>query len=193
LAFVAALQWLPPRQRVVVVLRDVLGFTAAESADIMDVSVAAANSALQRARATLAEHRPGPADVPEVDGGTQRELLARYVHAFHTHDVPALLAVLADDARTGMPPFPWWLDSADRIAAAMTSTDACAADRLVPGEPANGCRTLGQYRPDENAVLRPFALLVVEFRGARISETVTYLGYGDRFAEFGLPAVLGDR
>ncbi|HEY4455551.1 MAG TPA: RNA polymerase subunit sigma-70 [Pseudonocardiaceae bacterium] len=186
LAFIAALQWLPPRQRAVLVLRDVLAFTAEEAAEVMDVSVAAANSALQRARAKLAEHRPSPTDLPDV---AQRDLLQRYVRAFHTHDVPALLAVLADDARTGMPPFPWWLDSADRIAAAMVSTDACASDLLVPGEQANGCWTLGQYRPDDNGIPRPFALLVVEFRGGRISETVTYLGYGDRFADFGLPTI----
>jgi RNA polymerase sigma-70 factor (ECF subfamily) len=190
LAFIAALQWLPPRQRVVLVLRDVLEFTAGEAAEVMDVSVAAANSALQRARARLAEHRPSPADLPDV---AQRDLLRRYMDAFHTHDVPALLAVLADDARTGMPPFPWWLDSSDRIAAAMTSTDACANDRLVPGELANGCWTLGQYRPDATGTLRPFALLVLECRDGRISETVTYLGYGDRFEEFGLPEILGDR
>lgn len=187
LAFVAALQWLPPRQRVVLVLRDVLEFTAGEAAEIMDVSVAAANSALQRARTKLAEHRPSPSDLP---GTEERELLQRYVHAFHTHDVPALLAVLADDARTGMPPFPWWLDSAEKITAAMMSTDACAHDRLVPGDLANGSLTLGQYRPDENGTLRPFALLVLACRGGRISESVSYLGYGERFAEFGLPAVV---
>ena len=190
LAFVATLQWLPPRQRGVLVLRDVLQFTSGEAAEIMEVSVAAANSALQRARATLAEHRPNPADRPDA---AHRDLLRRYVHAFHTHDVPALLAVLADDARTGMPPFPWWLDNADAIAAAMAATDACAGDRLVPGEPANGCWTLGQYRPDEHGIPRPFALLVLECRDGRISETVTYLGYGERFAEFGLPEIPGDR
>jgi RNA polymerase sigma-70 factor (TIGR02960 family) len=187
LAFVAALQWLPARQRVVLVLRDVLGFTATESAEIMSVSVPAANSALQRARATLEQHRPSQADAPDVQDIAQRELLQRYVHAFHTHDVRTLLAVLAEDARTGMPPFPWWLDSATRIAEAMVSTDACAEDRLVPGEPANGCWTLGQYRPDGNGTLVPFALLVVECRGGRISEIVTFLGRGDRFEEFGLP------
>jgi RNA polymerase sigma-70 factor (TIGR02960 family) len=184
LAFVAALQWLPPRQRVALVLRDVLGFSATETAEIMSVSVAAANSALQRARATLEQHRPQPADLRD---DAQRELLRRYVHAFHTHDVRTLLAVLAEDARTGMPPFAWWLDSPARIAEAMVSTDACAQDRLVPGEPANGGWTLGQYRPDENGILVPFALLVVGCRGGRISEIVTYLGRGDRFEEFGLP------
>lgn len=187
LAFIAALQWLPPRQRVVVVLRDVLGFAATEAAEIMDMSVAAVNSALQRARATLADHRPRPSDPPDV---AQRDLLQRYVRAFEGHDVRALLAVLADDARSGMPPFAWWLDGPARIGAAMTATDACAEDRLVPGDLVNGCWTLGQYRPDANRTLAPFALLVLVCRGGRISETVTFLGCGDRFAEFGLPEVL---
>jgi len=190
LAFIAALQWLPPRQRAVLVLRDVLGFAATEAAEVMAMSVAAVNSALQRARATLAEHRPRRADPPDLDDMTQRDLLRRYVEAFQAHDVPALLAVLADDVRSGMPPFVWWLDGPAPIGAAMTGTDACAEDRLVPGELVNGCWTLGQYRPEATGTLVPFALLVIECRGGRISEIVTFLGCGDRFAEFGLPEVL---
>jgi RNA polymerase sigma-70 factor, ECF subfamily len=190
LAFITALQWLPPRQRVVLVLRDVLGFTAAEAAEVTGTSVAAANSALQRARATLGEHRPRPADAPDLSDVTQRDLLRRYVDAFQAHDVDTLVGVLADDVRSGMPPFPWWLEGPARIAAAMSGTDACAEDRLVRGEPVNGCWTLGQYRPDENGVLVPFALLVLELRGGRISEIVTFLNCGDRFGEFGLPELL---
>ncbi|GAA2208950.1 sigma-70 family RNA polymerase sigma factor [Nonomuraea monospora] len=193
LAFITALQWLPPRQRAVLVLRDVLGFTAAEAAEVMETSVAAANSALQRARATLEQHRPRPADTPEPDDVTQRDLLERYVKAFQTHDVHELVAVLAHDARSGMPPFLWWLDGSAPIAAAVSMSDACADDRLVPGGRANGCWTLGQYRPDANGVLTPFALLVLELRDGRISEIVTFLGWGDRFAEFGLPERLEDR
>lgn len=187
LAFIAALQWLPPRQRAVLVLRDGLGFGAAETAEVTEMSVAAVNSALQRARATLAKHRPRRADPPDLHDVTQRTLLQRYVHAFHTHDIHALLAVLADDARSGMPPFGWWLDGPTRIGEAMTATNACAEDRLVPGDLVNGCWTLGQYRPDANGTLAPFALLVIECRGGRISEIVTFLGCGERFAEFGLP------
>jgi RNA polymerase sigma-70 factor (ECF subfamily) len=187
LAFVAALQWLPPRQRAVLVLRDVLGFAAAEAAEVLATSVAAANSALQRARATLAEHRPRPADPPDP---AQRVLLQRYVRAFEAHDVPALLAVLADDARSGMPPFAWWLDGPASIGAARAGTDACAEDRLVLGEPANGCWTLGQYRPGRDGALAPFALLVLECRAGRIGDVVTFLGCGDRFPEWGLPEVL---
>ncbi|MEU8394563.1 RNA polymerase subunit sigma-70 [Nonomuraea sp. NPDC048892] len=187
LAFVAALQRLPPRQRVALVLRDVLGFSAVEAAEVMGTSVAAGNSALQRARATLEKHRPRPTDSPRLDDAGQLDLLHRYVTAFQTHDVHELVAVLAHDARSGMPPFLWWLDGAAQIGAVLAASDACAGDRLVPGEPANGCWTLGQYRPDEDGVLRPFALLVLELRNGRIGEIVTFLGWGDRFAEFGLP------
>lgn len=191
LAFITALQWLPPRQRVVLVLRDVLGFTAAEAAEVMETSAAAANSALQRARATLEEHRPRPADAPDPEDLAQRDLLKRYVHAFEAHDIDELIGVLTDDVRSGMPPFVWWLDGPARIATVLSEGgDACAEDRFVHGEPANGCPTLGQYRPDGNGVLAPFALLVLELRGGRISEIVTFLGYGDRFGEFGLPAAL---
>ncbi|MFC4469257.1 RNA polymerase subunit sigma-70 [Streptomyces xiangluensis] len=188
LAFAAALQWLPPRQRAVLVLRDVLGFSAVEAAQILDVSVAAANSALQRARATLQEHRPAPTDVPDPADTTQRELLRGYVDAFEAHDVDRLIGLLADDVRSGMPPFLWWLHGPDSIGAAMTAgADACAGDRLLPGATANGCLTLGQYRPDLDGVLRPFALLLLELRGNRVAEIVTFLGWGERFTEFGLP------
>jgi RNA polymerase sigma-70 factor (ECF subfamily) len=187
LAFVAASQWLPPRQRAVLVLRDVLGFTAAETAEILEMSVAAANSALQRARATLAEHRLSPAEPPDPDDPRQRDLLRRYVDAFQMHDVDGLIGLLSDDVRTGMPPFVWWLQGRDSIAAAMSAGDACAGDRLVPGVTVNGCLSLGQYRPDEKGVLRPFALLLLEIRKNRVTEIVTFLGCGARFAEFGLP------
>jgi RNA polymerase sigma-70 factor (TIGR02960 family) len=188
LAFVAALQWLPPRQRAVLVLRDVLGFSAAEAAQILDASVAATNSALQRARATLEDYRPAPTDVPDPADTAQRDLLREYVDAFEAHDVERLIGLLADDVRSGMPPFPWWLHGPQSIGAAMTAgADACAGDRLLPGATANGCLTLGQYRPDPEGVLRPFALLVLELRDNRVAEIVTYLGWGDRFADFGLP------
>jgi RNA polymerase sigma-70 factor (ECF subfamily) len=190
LAFIAALQWLPPRQRAVLVLRDVLAFSAAEAAQILDCSVAAANSALQRARVTLAEHRPTPidADVPDSADTTHHELLRAYVDAFEAHDVDRLIGLLAADVRSGMPPFAWWLHGPQNIGAAMTAgADACAGDRLLLGASANGCPTLGQYRPDQDGVLRPFALLVLVLRGDKVAEIVTFLGWGDRFAEFGLP------
>ncbi|SEL69194.1 RNA polymerase subunit sigma-70 [Streptacidiphilus jiangxiensis] len=188
LAFVAALQWLPPRQRAALVLRDVLAFSAAETAQILDCSAAAANSALQRARATLDEHRPVPADVADPADPEQRRLLRDYVDAFESHDVDRLIGLLADDVRSGMPPFAWWLHGPLRIGAAIEAgAEYCAEDRLLPGAVASGCLTLGQYRPDQDGVLRPFALLLFELRGNRVAEIVTYLGWGDRFAQFDLP------
>jgi RNA polymerase sigma-70 factor (ECF subfamily) len=187
LAFVAALQWLPPLQRAVLVLRDVLRFTAAETADIIGSSVASANSALQRARATLDEHRPADADAPDPGDPRQRDLLRRYVHAFEAHDIEALVALLAKDVRSGMPPLAWWLDGPAAIAAAMSAGDVCDGDRLVPGVTANGSLTLGQYRPDQDGVPRPFALLVLELRENTVTQIVTFLGWGDRFGDFGLP------
>lgn len=186
IAFVALLQRLPPRQRVVLVLRDVLVYSAQECAEITDSTVASVNSALQRARATLDNSRLEP-----VDGfdRSQQELLDRYVAAFETHDLAAMIEVLRDDAVTSMPPFAWWLRGGATIAQLTTSSDACAGDRLLPTN-VNGFPGFGQYRPDNDGVLRPFALIVAECRGGQIAEIVTFLGTGDRFAEFGLPTSL---
>lgn len=214
LAFLAALQRLPPRQRAALVLRDVLGFTAAESAQILECSVAAANSALQRARSGLAEQRPTPsaevfdtadaAQTPDsaekalasqtAEKAQQEQLLREYVDAFEAHDIDRLIKLLAEDARSAMPPFAWWVSGSQSIRAVMTAgADACAGDRMVPGAPANGCPTLGQYRPDQDGVLRPFGLLVLGLRGGRVAEIITFLGWGERFAEFGLPGELESR
>jgi RNA polymerase sigma-70 factor (TIGR02960 family) len=192
LAFVAALQWLPPRQRAVLVLRDVLRFSAAETADIIGSSVASANSALQRARAALDEHRPAAADAADPGDPKQRELLRRYVRAFEAHDIDGLVGLLAKDVRSGMPPFAWWLDGPAAMATVMSSSDACDGDRLVPGVAASGSLTLGQYRPDQDGIPRPFALLVLELRESTVAQIVTFLGWGDRFADFDLPQTLSD-
>ncbi len=186
IAFVALLQRLPPRQRAVLVLRDVLAFSAAESAEILDMTVAGVNSALQRARGSLAAERPEPADVHDPDDPAQRQLLERYVRAFETHDMGAMTALLREDAVTSMPPFRWWLRGGARIAELMTLSDACAEDRLVPTA-ANGTPAFGQYRPDDTGALRPFALVLLEIRHDRVARATTFLGAGDRFAHFGLP------
>jgi len=187
LAFVAALQLLAPRQRAVLVLREVLAFSAEETADMLGTSVAAVNSALQRARSRLAANRPAVTDVLRPDDA-QRDLLDRYVAAFEAHDISALRQLLRDDAISSMPPFDWWLDGGDRIAEVMSSGDACVGDRLVPVA-INGSPGFGQYRLD-NGVPRPFALLLVETMGDRVSHLTTFLGITDRFAEFGLPEQL---
>ncbi|MQY22595.1 ECF RNA polymerase sigma factor SigG [Nocardia sp. RB20] len=184
LAFIAALQHLPPRQRAVLVLRDVLAFTAAETADMLGVSTAAANSALQRARGTLATARTS-ASRPNLDPA-DADLLGRYIAAFENHDVAALTAVLRADAESGMPPFAWRISGRDDVVRIFASSDACAGDRMVPVR-MNGSTGVGQYRPDAEGVPRPFALVSVHAREGRVAQLVTFLGSGARFAEFGLP------
>ncbi len=185
LAFIAALQHLPPRQRAVLVLRDVLAFTAAEAADMLGVSTAAANSALQRARLTLAAARTAEPRLEPVD----ENLLRRYTTAFENHDVAGLAAVLCADAESGMPPFAWRMTGRDATVRIFASSDACAGDRMVPVR-MNGVTGVGQYRPDADGVLRPFALVAVHARDGRVAQVVTFLGSGARFAEFGLPATI---
>jgi RNA polymerase sigma-70 factor (ECF subfamily) len=186
LAFVALLQWLPPRQRAVLVLRDVLAFSAQETAEILGATVGAVNSALQRARATLNARPRRPTDLLHPEDPDQQELLARYVHAFETHDSSALTALLREDATSSMPPFAWWLQGPTAIASVLAASDACAGDRLLPTD-INASPGFGQYRPGQDAVLRPFALLLVETSGHQIADIVTFLGTSDRFSEFGLP------
>jgi RNA polymerase sigma-70 factor (TIGR02960 family) len=189
LAFVAALQYLPPRQRAVLVLRDVLAFTAQETAEILDTTAGSVNSALQRARALLHSRRPDPSALDDPAGAGQRDLLRRYVTAFEAHDIEGLKAILRADAVASMPPFAWRLDGGDAIARAVGASDFCAGARLVPCR-MNGAWGFGQYRPGDDGVLRPFALVAVEIGGGRVSGLVTFLGTQPRFAEFGLPGSL---
>jgi RNA polymerase sigma-70 factor (TIGR02960 family) len=188
LAFVAALQHLAPRQRATLVLRDVLCFSAAETADMLGTTTAATNSALQRARETLDRHRPSMSDPLDPGDVGQRELLERYVAAFEAHDVARLAELLREDARTSMPPFGWWLEGGATIAA-LVGAGGCEGARLSPAA-ISGQPGFGQYRPDDRGLLRPFALVLVENRGERIAHMTTFLGTGDRFPEFGLPMVL---
>ena len=176
LAFVAALQHLPPRQRAVFILREVLCWSAEEVAGLLDTSPAAANSALQRARATMsARHRPGGAG--EVD----EDLLRRYVDAFTAYDVDGLVALLHEDATMSMPPFAWWLDGRRAIRAALHgAAGACADDRLIRTA-ANGSPAFGQYRDGQ-----PLGLVVLDVRDGLIAATTTYLD-PSLFAMFGLP------
>jgi RNA polymerase sigma-70 factor (ECF subfamily) len=186
LAFIAALQHLAPRQRAVLVLRDVLAFSAQETAEILDVTVASVNSALQRARASLKTHRPDPFDIDDPEDAGQRDLLHRYVTAFEAHDIAGLKAVLRADAVALMPPLAWRVTGAGTIAEIIGASDSCAGARLVPCR-INGGQGLGQYRPGDDTVLRPFALVAVEIRDGRIAQIVTFLGTQHRFREFGLP------
>ncbi|WP_291412301.1 sigma factor-like helix-turn-helix DNA-binding protein [Actinophytocola sp.] len=142
LAFVAALQRLPPKQRAVLILRDVLAWHADEVARLLDTTVASVHSASQRARATLTE--PAPLE-PLAD--THRDLLARYVDAFERYDVAALTALLHEAATMSMPPFAWWLRGRADIGAALAYSDGtCRGARLVPTS-VNGSPAFGQYHP----------------------------------------------
>ncbi|MDF0531929.1 RNA polymerase subunit sigma-70 [Tsukamurella sp. 8F] len=188
LAFVAALQWLPPRQRAVLILRDVLAFTADETAAILETSTAAVVSLLQRARTTLVARRGAPSDAYAPLDPVQADLLARYVDAFERHDVEAFAALLQRDAISDMPPFRWWVRGRFTIAR-LLALGGCDGAKLAPAVVSGG-PGFGQYRPDQDGVLRPFALVALEIRGPHVSRMTTFLGTAERFGEFGLPAVL---
>lgn len=182
LAFVASLQRLPARQRAALVLCDVLAWSAAETAELLDTTVASVNSALQRARATLAE-APSPGARREPD----RALLARYVDAFECYDMDALAAVLHDDVIQTMPPYAMWLRGVDDVRAFYVGPGAgCAGSRLVPGR-ANGSPAFAQYKPDPAGGFSPWALQVLEFRNDRVAALHFFLNTADCFPRFGFP------
>ena len=184
LAFVAALQHLPPKQRAVLILREVLAWSAQEVADLLDTSVPSVNSALQRARATIAAvDEPGkPLD------DEQKSLLTRYVKAFEAYDLEALTTLLHEDATLSMPPLPLWLRGHDDIQAWMAGTGSgCRGSRLVPVT-ANGTAAFGQYRSDG---AEPWALIVLELSGERITAVNNFLDTARLFPLFGLPPRLG--
>ncbi len=191
LAFVAALQHLPPRQRAVLILRDVLCWKADEAARLLDTTAAAVNSALQRARATLAA-RDLTSFAPLQPGDEVRErLLTRYMNAFERDDVEALVSLLHEDAAMSMPPFEWWLRGRAEIRRALLAADLpCHGSRLVRTA-ASGSPAFGQYRPTGvDGRYEPFALVVVEVSGGLITETTTYLDATRLFPLFALPAHL---
>ena len=193
LAFVTALQHLPPRQRAALILCEVLRWQAAETADLLGTSVAAVNSALQRARATLAAVQGGtesgesiPASAAPAEPG-ERELLAQYVDAFERYDIDALVKLLADDAVQSMPPYAMWLRGPADIAAWMLGPGAgCAGSRMLPVA-ANGTMAYGQYRADPEGGHAAWALQFPEIRAGKIVALNAFLGVADLFPSFGLP------
>ena len=196
LAFVAALQHLAPRQRAVLILREVLGWRAAEVAELLGTTVASVNSALQRARGTLAAtglSEPGHAAAGRGSGGLsqeQRGLLERYLRAFEAYDLDSLTALLHEDATLSMPPYALWLRGAGDIRAWMAGQGTgCAGSRLIPVH-ANGSPAFAQYRPDPAGGHRPWALQVVEVSGERITALHAFLDTERLFPLFGLPAHL---
>jgi RNA polymerase sigma-70 factor (ECF subfamily) len=188
LAFVAALQHLPPRQRAVVILRDVLCWKADEVARLLDTTTASVNSALQRARATLKAIPVAAADPFEPENPAQRELLARYCDAFERYDVATLVSLLHEDATMSMPPFPWWLHGRAEIQRALLAAGRpCEGARLVPVA-ASGSPAFAQYRPGPDGGYEPFALVVVALSNGLISDITTYLDADRLFPLFGLPS-----
>ena len=187
LAFVTALQHLPARQRAVLILREVLGWHANEVAELLDTSVASVNSALQRARATLAARDDSSRGRPiDVD---QQELLSKYVDAFERYDMSALVTLLADDAIQSMPPYAMWLEGAENVIAWCSGPGiACKGSRLVPVA-ASGGMAFAQYRVDPNGGHAPWAIQILEVSDGRISGFHSFLDT-DLFAAFGLPAHL---
>jgi RNA polymerase sigma-70 factor (ECF subfamily) len=190
LAFVAALQHLPPRQRAVLILREVLGWKAAEVAELLDTTIPSVNSALQRARSGLAARGvtgEGPSE--PVDEG-QRELLARYVDAFERYDMNALTALLREDATWSMPPYELWLRShLDIRRWCLGPGIGCKDSRLLPTA-ANGSPAFGQYKPSASG-REPWSLQVLEVSGDRITGITFFLDTERWFPLFGLPTRLG--
>jgi RNA polymerase sigma-70 factor (ECF subfamily) len=185
LAFVAALQHLPPKQRAVLILCEVLRWQASEAAELLDTSVASINSALQRARATLATADTlAPA---ELDADA-RALLERYVKAFEAYDVDALTALLHEDAVQSMPPYDLWLRGRDDIFTWWFGPGiGCKGSKVIPAGSANGMPAWGQYKPDPAGGYAPWALQVVEVSQGKVAELTFFLDTKTLFPLFGLP------
>jgi RNA polymerase sigma-70 factor, ECF subfamily len=194
LAFLAAIQHLPPRQRAVLILRDALEWSANETAAVLEMSVPAVNSALQRARATMAERLPATrlewataADAEDAE----RSLLQTYVEAFERHDASRLVALLREDVRLAMPPHPTWYEGRRAVAAFITDVAFAAgsgAHRMVPTR-ANRQPAFGVYR-GEGSDARPFAINVLEIESGLVTD-MHFFKYPELFPAFGLPDTLG--
>jgi RNA polymerase sigma-70 factor (ECF subfamily) len=189
LAFVGALQHLPPRQRAVLILREVLRWQASEVAELLETSVASVNSALQRARSTIAASDLSSSDALEPADEEQRELLERYVDAFERYDMDSLTSLLHEDAKQSMPPYEMWLQGREDILRWWFGPGAaCRGSRLIPTV-ANGLPAFGQYRPSgPGGSYEPWALQVLEISDGRIVGFNAFLDTELLFPLFGLPA-----
>jgi RNA polymerase sigma-70 factor (ECF subfamily) len=189
LAFVAALQHLPPRQRAVLILCEVLRWQASEVAELLETSVASVNSALQRARASLESvNLEATSTQPSVEKADE-ELLARYVAAFEAYDMEALTSLIREDARQSMPPFDMWLSGRDDIFTWWYGPGiGCKGSRVLPVASANGAPAFGQYKPSETGSgFDPWALQVVELTPTGVGEITFFLDTKKLFPLFGLP------
>ena len=188
LAFVAALQHLPPRQRAVLVLREVLRWEASEVAELLETTVAAVNSSLQRARATLSQSNISTSDPLPRLNDADRALLERYVAAFERYDITALTSLIREDASQSMPPYDMWLSGRDNVFAWWFGPGiGCRGSRVIPAISANGMPTYGQYKPSPQGGFEPWALQVLELSGGRIADFTFFLDTAKLFPLFGLP------
>jgi RNA polymerase sigma-70 factor (ECF subfamily) len=188
LAFVAALQQLPARQRAALILRDVLRWEATEVAELLSTSVASVNSSLQRARATLAKSNVSTSDRLPALSNADRALLERYVAAFERYDVNALTSLIREDAKQSMPPYDMWLSGRDDIFAWWWGPGiGCRGSRVIPTFSANGSPAFGQYKPSPEGGYEPWALQVLELSEGRIVELTFFLDTAKMFPLFGLP------
>jgi RNA polymerase sigma-70 factor, ECF subfamily len=189
LAFVAALQHLPPRQRAVLILCEVLRWQASEAAELLETSVASVNSALQRARATLEATNVSATDpAPKLDEA-DRELLARYVAAFEAYDIDSLTALIQEDATQSMPPYALWLNGRDDIFDWWFGPGiTCRGSRVFPAQAANGSPAFAHFRPVPNGTgYEPWSLQVLEIEDGRIVEFTFFLDTERLFPLFGVP------
>jgi len=189
LAFVAALQQLPPRQRAALILCEVLHWKASEAAELLETSLASINSALQRARVTLADGQSDAATrVGNLDPADQA-FLARYVEAFERYDMEALTALIREDAIQSMPPYDLWLAGRDDILGWWVGPgNGCRGSRVIPTLSANGSPAFGQYKPAESGEgYEPWALQVLEIERGQIAEVTFFLNTQTLFPLFELP------
>lgn len=188
LAFIAALQHLPPRQRAVLILRDVLRWRAGEAAELLGMTVASVNSALQRARATLEGRRLTVNDVAEPTSQADRDLLARYLDAFQRYDMALLTELIHEDAIQTMPPYAHWLQGRDEILRFWVGPGAACRGSLLIPTVANGAPAFGQYRPNgQGGAFEPWSLHVLEISEGRIVGFTFFLDTERFFPLFGLP------
>ena len=187
LAFVAALQHLPPRQRAALLLAEVIGWSAAEIADCLETSIASVNSALQRARATL-ESRNVPVQAELTDD--QWDVVDRYVDAFQQYDVDALVGLLRDDVTFSMPPYTLWLQGPENVRGWLLGPGSvCRGSKLVPVQ-ASAAPAFAQYHLTADGAYQAWALIVLELDGDRVSAWSSFLDTGKLFPLFGLPLIL---
>ena len=187
LAFVAALQHLPARQRAVLILREVLSWQATEVGELLGMSVASVNSALQRARATLAKSNISSTGAAQPLSESDRALLERYVAAFERYDIDALTSLIQKDATQSMPPYDMWLSGRDDIFAWWFGPGiGCRGSKVIPVSSPNG-PAFAQYKPSPNGGYDPWAIQVLTLSDGRISELVFFLDTARLFPLFGLP------